>query len=68
MELTRAEKLMQTGIKKYGSEEAWRKAMADQGRRGGKAATGNSKRRGDATYYQQIGQKGGLNRGKATNL
>lgn len=52
-----AEKLKQAGIRKYGSEEAWRKAKAEQGRKGGKA-TGDSKRRGDKEYYSMIGKKG----------
>lgn len=62
-----AEKLKQAGIRKYGSEEAWRKAMADQGRKGGKA-TGDSKRRGDKEYYRSIGKRGGLSRGKNSDL
>ena len=36
-ELTRGEKLRRTMLKKYGSEEAWKKAMQEQGRRGGEA-------------------------------
>lgn len=36
-ELSHAEKIRQTGIAKYGSEEAWRKAQAENGKRGGMA-------------------------------
>lgn len=57
-----AEKLKQAGIRRYGSEEAWRKAKAEQGRKGGKA-TGESKRRGDSEYYAKVGKLGGLSRG-----
>ena len=61
-ELTRGEKLRQTMILKFGSEEAWRKAMQEQGRRGG-ITTGDSKRRGDSEYYSRIA-KMGKKRGK----
>jgi len=64
---TRAEKLKQAGIRIYGSEEAWRKAKAEQGRKGGKA-TGYSKRRGDKEYYRSIGKIGGESRGKNSDL
>lgn len=65
---TRAEKLKQAGIKRHGSIEAWRKAMADQGRKGGKA-TGDSKRRGDKEYYSTIGKRGSEVRyGKTTKV
>ena len=36
-ELTRGEKLRQTMLKKHGSLEAWKKAMQEQGRKGGKS-------------------------------
>ena len=62
-ELTRGEKLSQTMILKFGSEEAWKKAMQEQGRRGG-ITTGDSKRR-DTEHYKRIGRIGGLNRGKS---
>lgn len=57
MELTHAEKLKIAGIKRYGSEEAWRAAKAEAGRNGGKK-TGATKRRGDREYYSRIGKKG----------
>jgi len=63
MELSRAEKLEQAGIKKYGSIEAYKKALAERGRKGGKTK-GDSKRR-DTEHYKRIGKKGGLNRGKS---
>ena len=62
-ELTRGEKLRQTMILKFGSEEAWRKAMQEQGRRGG-ITTGDSKRR-ETEHYKRIGRIGGLRRGKS---
>ena len=65
-ELTRGEKLRQTMIRKHGSEEAWKKAMQEQGRRGG-ITTGDSKRR-EAEHYRRIGRIGGLNRGKSTKV
>lgn len=60
---TRAEKLKQAGIKRYGSEAKWREAIAAQGSKGGKTK-GAVKRRGDKEYYKAIGKQGGLNRGK----
>ena len=65
-ELTRAVKLRQTMIRKHGSEEAWRKAMQEQGRRGG-ITTGDSKRR-EIEHYKRIGRIGGLKRGKSTEV
>lgn len=56
-ELTHGEKLKLAGIKRYGSEEAWRKAKAEAGRKGG-VKTGASKRRGDREYYSKIGKLG----------
>lgn len=63
----RAEKLKQAGILKHGSELAWRTALAEQGRKGGKT-TGESKRRGDTSYYARVGKLGGLSRGKRTQV
>lgn len=65
-ELTRGEKLRQTMILKFGSEEAWKKAMQEQGRRGG-ITTGDSKRR-ETEHYKRIGRIGGLNRGKSKTV
>ena len=59
-ELTRGEKLRETMVKKHGSLEAWKKAMQEQGRRGG-ITTGDSKRR-DTEHYKRIGRIGGLNK------
>lgn len=36
-ELTHAEKLRLNGIRKFGSESAWREAQANNGRKGGVA-------------------------------
>lgn len=56
-ELTHKEKLRLAGIRRYGSEEAWREAQAKSGSKGGKT-TGESKIRGDKEYYARIGEKG----------
>ena len=65
-ELTRGEKLRQTMIKKFGSEKAWKKAMQEQGRKGGMA-----ERSGPTGFAamsperrKELGRRGGLNRGK----
>lgn len=65
-ELTRGEKLRRTMIRKHGSLEAWKKAMQEQGRKGGKA-----ERSGPTGFAamsperrKELGRKGGLNRGK----
>lgn len=55
----RAEKLKQAGIKRHGSEEAWREALANQGKRGG-SVKGESKKRGDTEYYKRIGLQGAM--------
>lgn len=36
-QLSHGEKIRLNGIAKFGSEEAWRKAQAENGRKGGKA-------------------------------
>ena len=62
-ELTRGEKLRQTMILKFGSEEAWKKAMQEQGRRGGKSP--KTKPAGFAAnpeLAREAGRRGGLNR------
>lgn len=63
-ELTRGEKLRRTMIRKHGSEEAWKKAMQEQGRKGGMA-----ERSGPTGFAamsperrKELGRKGGLNR------
>ena len=60
-ELTHKEKLRLAGIRRYGSEEAWREAQAKSGSKGGKTK-GESKIRGDKDYYARIGKKGGESR------
>lgn len=65
-ELTRGEKLRRTMIRKHGSLEAWKKAMQENGRKGGMAerfvptgfAAMSPERR------KELGRRGGLNRGK----
>ena len=66
-ELTRAEKMKQAGIRLHGSEKAWRDFLAQMGSSGGKK-TGESKKRGSKEYYQAIGKRGGLNRGKKAKV
>ena len=58
--MNRAEKLKQAGIARYGSEEAWRKALAERGKNGGKAK-GDSKRR-STEHYSQAGKRGAAKR------
>lgn len=64
---TRAEKLKQAGIKKYGSLEAYKEALAERGKKGGKNGTGDSKRR-TTEHYRFAGALGGLKRGKNASL
>ena len=67
IELTRGEKLRRTMIRKHGSLEAWKKAMQENGRKGGMAersvptgfAAMSPERR------KELGRRGGLNRGKS---
>lgn len=42
-EITRAEKLRLAGIKKYGSEKAWRRAMSNYGAKASRPGTGGFK-------------------------
>ena len=55
MEQTRADKLREAGIKRYGSLDAYLQSLKNRGRKGGKK-TGVSKRRGDKDYYSRIGK------------
>ena len=67
-ELTRAEKLLQAGIKRYGSLEGYKEELKQRGAKGGKT-TGDSKRRGGKEYYSSIGKKGSAVRyGKDSDL
>lgn len=65
-QLTRAQKLEQAGIRKYGSLEAYKKALRERGSKGGKVK-GASKRR-DTEHYRRIGKIGGFSRGKNTEV
>lgn len=63
---TRAEKLKQAGIRKYGSEQAYKEALAERGSRGGKVPrstpTGFAAMSPDK--LKEASRRGGLNRGK----
>lgn len=63
-ELTRSDKLRQTMIKKYGSEEAWRQFMRENGKRGGKAPKTTPSGFAAMTPEQrrEAGRKGALRR------
>lgn len=66
MEMSRAEKLQQAGIKKYGSLEAYKKALAERGRIGGRASFEGKGFAGmTPEQRREAGRKGGLNRGKS---
>ena len=63
-ELTRGEKLRETMVKKHGSLEAWKKAMQEQGRRGGKSPKTTPSGFAAMTPEQraEAGRIGGLNK------
>lgn len=56
MEQTRADKLREAGIRRYGSLDAYLQSLKDRGRKGGKK-TGISKHRG-AEHYKSMGKVG----------
>lgn len=78
MELSRAEKNKRTrlaniiknnpGISIAEAERLRIEQLKEQGSRGGRAATGESKIRGGTEYYRTIGTLGGKSRGKNKEL
>lgn len=72
MKLSIAEKLEQAGIKKYGSLEAYKKSLAERGRKGGKSPkTSPAGFAADPSRAKEASKKGleaRWNNGKNTNL
>jgi hypothetical protein len=44
--MTHSEKLLRAGVRRHGSEEAWRESRASDGRKGGYTVTEKTKLRG----------------------